>query len=186
MDDNRKRRLPPWMLGVAASKPDDGELIHTSSHDFRPSNSNSGITHPQQEEKDEEGTLEVKSNLIAECGTERRKRKLKIQYADHGGDGHGTDSVEESAPKKGRKTRKVSNSRVESREKAGVQSPIEDEGELTVEDLISIAQEVIFLFLFSLLENCCLSQFFVPMLKTMSFHLFKLLFGCCKMYREDK
>ena len=145
MDDSRKRRLPPWMRGVAASKSDDGELIHSSSKDIRPSNSNSGIT---QEERDAKETLEVKSILPSECEAKRRKRKLKLQDADHGGDVRGTDSVEVSAPKKGRKTRKGSNSRVESREVAGITSPTENEGELTVEDLMSIAQEVIFLFLF--------------------------------------
>lgn len=140
MDDSRKRRLPPWMRGVAASKSDDGELLHSSSKDIRPSNSNSGIT---QEERDAKETLEVKSILPSECESKRRKRKLKLQDADHGGDVRGTDSVEVSAPKKGRKTRKGSNSRVESREEAGITSPTEDEGELTVEDLMSIAQEYV-------------------------------------------
>lgn len=143
MDGNRKRRLPPWMRGLAASKPDDEELIHSSSQVFRPSNSNSEITHPQQKDWDGDRNLEMKSNLTAECGTKRRKRKLKLQDVDHGGGMHGIDSIEESAPEKGRKTRKRRNLRVETREEARV---IEGQAELTVEDLITIAQEVIFPF----------------------------------------
>lgn len=145
MDDSRKRRLPPWMRGVAANKSDEGELIRSSAWDFQPSISNSGIAHCKQDEGGPQKTLAVKSILPYKCETKRRKRKLKLQDMDDGADARGADSVEVSAPEKGRKKRNAGNSRVESTVEAGIPSSIEDEGELTTEDLMSIAQEVIFL-----------------------------------------
>ncbi|KAA8532305.1 hypothetical protein F0562_032338 [Nyssa sinensis] len=90
--------------------------------------------------------LDVDSCLLAECETKRRKRKLSKQNDSKA---HETGFEKKRGDRVGRAAResvaqnrqKVKSFRFESREEIEISSPSEDDGELTMEDLMNIAEE---------------------------------------------
>ncbi|KAF7151633.1 hypothetical protein RHSIM_Rhsim02G0032700 [Rhododendron simsii] len=154
-DDGTKRRLPLWMIGVAAadrvrnSKEENGNVI---------SNVKEGIVSrilPPKSKQTRKGvslSKEVDSCVLVKCERKKRGRKL-IREEDEGG---GDDEVAETAADKKTSNRVGKKGQKSSRGKRGVADGLsresseeietlspEEDGVLTVDDLMSIAQEYI-------------------------------------------
>ncbi|XP_057962961.1 uncharacterized protein LOC131154298 [Malania oleifera] len=154
----QKRRLPPWMLGVAAVdkvrkfENGDGSNDNSISEELvseacRPK-SKAGNVH-----NDKDGLLHDKEPLNTNpcvLGTKRRKRKLSPQDADCDSNIYEAGSKRKKDDIKGKvwgstsqKARKAKSLNSKSTEEAEVTSLSEDDGELTMEDLMSIAEEYV-------------------------------------------
>lgn len=155
-DEGTKRRLPLWMIGVAAadqvrnSKEENGNAISKVKE------GNASEIHLPKSKRTKKGvsvSLEVDSCLLVKCERKKRGRKL-IEQEDEGG----CDAeVLEIADDKKRSNRGGRKGQKRPRGKRGVADGLmresieeienpsagEDDGELTMDDLMSIAQEYI-------------------------------------------
>lgn len=117
MVDESTRRLPNWMLGVSVTADNDN-------------NNAKNIT-------DEPGVEEDEANLARNSNFEAKKRK-RNQVKDNKelGDDTDNDVSKKTSNRRGRKRK--------AKGKAGIKAEYEEEEgeELTVEDLVSIAEEV--------------------------------------------
>lgn len=168
MDDlGTKRRLPLWMLGVAASdqvSKSEEENKHVNnkvkegiaSQSLRSkSKSTAGIKRIKKDiplgVSDQEPS-EVNTCLLTKCESKKRRKKL-CHEEDVGSDSEFCETVFEKkrCTRGGRKTRECARQkqqeakslRSESSEEIENSSPGEGDGELTMEDLMSIAQEYV-------------------------------------------
>ena len=149
------RRLPSWMLGVSASdqveKSDDVKAKKKLVEEGLPSQAS--IPGPRSKKRSlcEKENLLERPHVLAKCTTKRRKLKEKPVDADSDID-VSDDVPEKKYNRTGRKVSKsVSQKRCKSKgyrssdEKLDIQPLSEDEDvELTVEDLMTIAKEVNF------------------------------------------
>lgn len=188
-DEGRKRRLPLWMLGVASTDQvrrsenrDENNNLEDGVKplDFQPE-AKARIVQPVEVLLNDNVPLEVNSCFLTKCETKRRKRKPGRCDGDCDGNipeigferrmynGLGR-TVQESEPLK---RRKATCFRSGSSEESKIPSPSEEDGELTMEDLMSIAEEVVcfslllkeekitFVLIFLILEILVLSLFTV-------------------------
>lgn len=159
-DEGSRRRLPQWMLGVSA----DEQARKYDNVEENNINLQEGLVY--QAGYSQKKTLTIcpgkdlmlcekdkslkNSHCLAKCNSKRRKRKSKQQNADC--DGNIPEALPEEENGFGRKVptdrkrRKTKFSGFDS-EKLEVQPSNDDDVELTVEDLMNIAEEVIFSFL---------------------------------------
>ncbi|KAJ4960182.1 hypothetical protein NE237_020092 [Protea cynaroides] len=164
-DVRRRRRLPPWMLGVAAvdqgsksgnedEKTASSELANSS---FAPQPKRKSIAkRPKKETQLRDKELaEVDLSLPIKCAKNTGKTNLFQRDVDVDSLTHCEGevlkertkstcntqrAVRETAPQKKRRGK---NYEVESSEAIVAPSSIEEDGELTMEDLISIAEEYV-------------------------------------------
>ncbi|CAK9162785.1 unnamed protein product [Ilex paraguariensis] len=149
-DEGRKRRLPIWMLGVAAA--DQVREAESRAVSHRQSKSKVGIAGAEKEVLlcDYEN-LGVESSLPRNT-KKRRRRTGQKETVDCDGDnvcksgfekrkrGRVVARVREAAPRKIRKLKSVEPA---SSEEIEVPSPSEDDGDLTMDDLMNIATEYV-------------------------------------------
>ena len=166
-DEGRKRRLPSWMTGVAAA--DQATKSEKENKSVNNNNVEQGIAPkslcPKSKSKTgikhiekgvsllEEELSEANSCALVKCGTERQRKNIN-QEEDAGSDFENLETAaEQKRSNRGgrkvrkcalRKQRKAESSRSKSSEEIEAPSPGENDGELTVDDLMSIAHEVIF------------------------------------------
>ena len=163
-DEGRKRRLPSWMTGVAA-----GDQAAKSEKEKNNNNVEQGIAPKWLRPKSksvikqlkkgvslpEEEPSEVNSCAVVKCGTKRRRKKINQEEdADSNFEDRETIAEQKRGNRCGRKVqkfapRKAKSSMSESSEEIKAPSPGENDGELTLDDLMSIAHEVIFFSVFS-------------------------------------
>ncbi|XP_059649848.1 uncharacterized protein LOC132295571 [Cornus florida] len=155
--EGQKRQLPLWMLGVGVTDQSKENANVNNDNNINKPDANERIaskpSQPKSIKAGKEPPVETDSCLPATRETKRRKRKLS-QSIDGDCDSNICENgmakkknvgvrgalVKVSAPRKGRKAK---SSTVESSEDVDNPSPSDDEGELTVEDLMSIAKEYI-------------------------------------------
>lgn len=153
-DDRSRRRLPLWMLGVAAADQtknsdnvDERVLPQASSHSEEKSVTRGPENGVPLQEKDNSG---VNSDFPVKCET---KRKRKSSNRDANFDSIITETVSGKKKYNGRgrkvqetaasRRRKAKGSDFGSGEEFEVQPPNDDGVELTMDDLMVIAEEVI-------------------------------------------
>ncbi|GFS36780.1 hypothetical protein Acr_00g0047990 [Actinidia rufa] len=165
-DEGRKRRLPSWMTGVAAA--DQATKSEKENKSVNNNNVEQGIAPkslcPKSKSKTgikhiekgvsllEEELSEANSCALVKCGTERQRENIN-QEEDAGSDFENLETAaEQKRSNRGgrkvrkcalRKQRKAESSRSKSSEEIEAPSPGENDGELTVDDLMSIAHEYI-------------------------------------------
>ncbi|XP_042500981.1 uncharacterized protein LOC122078867 [Macadamia integrifolia] len=165
IDVGRRRRLPPWMQGVAAA--DQG----CKSGNKDEENVSSGLANssfaPQPKRKPKAKRLEkeaqlcdkelgeVDSSLLVKCTKKSGKTNLFQRDVDSDGLTHNEDEVPKRRTKRScgtqiavreaasERKRGGKNYRVESSAEIPALSPSEEDGELTMEDLMSIAEEYV-------------------------------------------
>uniref|UniRef100_A0A5B7CBJ5 Uncharacterized protein n=1 Tax=Davidia involucrata TaxID=16924 RepID=A0A5B7CBJ5_DAVIN len=138
----RKRKLSRPHAGCDSSVREKGDDNKDNPDKRIASQSN------QPESKGGKEPLEADSCLLVECETKRRRRKLSAGSDNNAHEtgfekkrGNGVDrAVRESAAQKRRKAKSF---RLESSEEIEIPSPSEDDGELTMEDLMNIAEEYV-------------------------------------------
>lgn len=125
-DDGSRRRLPVWMLGVAAAD----QTRNSDDVDER--------LMPQASHSEEKDTSGVNSRFPVKSET---KRKRKSSHRDANCDGIITEKVSGKKKYNGR-GRKVQESAASKRRKAKGEE-FDDDVELTTDDLMAIAEEVV-------------------------------------------
>ncbi|OVA01140.1 hypothetical protein BVC80_8819g19 [Macleaya cordata] len=166
VNGRRKRQLPSWMLGISNAdqlQKSKNEAAKISSSELQPV---SRVLKPKRiplaerlekevESRENDG-LEVGSSLLVKCETRKRKKKSRQQDLDDddpfdsdGGlrkkrtkkrsDGVGS-KIQQSTTRKNR-SRKTNEAG--GREEFKAASPSEEDEELTMEDLMSIAEEYV-------------------------------------------
>lgn len=146
-DVDNRRRLPQWMLRVSAAK----QVRKNDTVEENSMNLEEGLmSHPGKEHLvlAKEMLLE-NSHCRSKCDPKRRKRNSKQQDTDCEGNGPETlpdkenNEVGRRKVSAARKRRKSNISKFGSSEELEVQPLDVDDVELTVEDLMIIAEEVI-------------------------------------------
>lgn len=159
-DEARQRRLPLWMLGVAAAdqerKSDDVDknnhhtdegLVPQACHSKANIMTKAPGKGVRLQEKDTSG---VNSHFLVKCET---KRKRKASQQDANSDGIITETVTEKKKDNGvgrkvreptaRKRQKAKDSELGRGEDFDIQPPNDDDVELTMDDLMTIAEEYV-------------------------------------------
>ncbi|XP_052204145.1 uncharacterized protein LOC127809423 [Diospyros lotus] len=170
MDDGqgKRRRLPPWMLAATAAdrvSECGEEHIHVNVNVKEGIVSQSVQPNPKCRARGEQikkaiplskqrETAEEKTCSVKKCMTRKQKRRRLNQEEDAGNDDEACEPVvqkkrcsrigekfQDFVPQNRRRVNRLSKSK--SSEEIEISSPGEDDGELTVEDLMSIAQEYV-------------------------------------------
>lgn len=150
VDVGGKRRFPQWMLGVAAadqvrksgngvanSKVDDSSLPKVHQPALKTETTHMGYDVMLHDNEPVQAT----SCMLAKCKRKGRKRKSNRQDADFDCDIPKIGkTAQESTPQKRRKAKKL---RLRSIDESQILSQSDNDGELTMEDLLSIAKEYV-------------------------------------------
>lgn len=171
-DERRGRRLPQWVLGTSAADKVKSENIEEKKkhseeeilpHAYHSDPSTTKVNPGKESMLPEKEKVLESSHVLAKCKTKRRKQRAKQADADS------ENKISERVPeKKYNRTKRVSSVSAsrnkpktkefgfKSTDKLEIKPLIEDgDVELTVEDLMTIAEEVIFFFSLNFSKSLC-------------------------------
>lgn len=146
MDEENKRRLPTWMVGVVVANQVNKSKKEIQNNNLEEGNA-SKTHHPYETEVlfHEGERLEQETHLLGKCKRKKSKGKSSSLREHLVCDTHKTSLKKKSCERVGRTFKACKKQKVKGKEDIEIEVPSqsEEEDELTMEDIMSIAEEFV-------------------------------------------